>query len=95
MNYNRGCYPRQNPPTIQPRQRAGGYTPNRHLYTDNGKYDTAHTADMNYRLASVYAPYQEWQNIYNGEKALENGTIFAELDKPFYGYKCNKGGCSL
>ncbi|MBR5322325.1 MAG: spore coat associated protein CotJA [Clostridia bacterium] len=50
---------------------------------------------MNYRLAMVYSPYQEWQNIYNGEKALENGTLFAELNKPFAGYKCNKGVCQL
>ncbi len=36
-------------------------------------------------LAMVYVLMQRWQNIYEPDLALERGTIFAELDKPFLG----------
>lgn len=36
-------------------------------------------------LAMVYAPAQTWQNLYEPGKALQQGTLFAELDKPFLG----------
>ena len=36
-------------------------------------------------LAMAYVPMQRWQNIYEPDLALERGTIFAELDKPFLG----------
>ncbi len=96
MNYNRG-YSRRQPM---------GYCSDRDVCgvpynVPRGRMDTRcdeqeNTANaMNYKLAMVYSPIQEWQNIYSGEKALENGTIFAELNKPFYGYKNNKGGCCL
>ena len=95
MNYTRGCYRR---PTLCNMQRSA--PPFNHQMmggccSEKEQYDVAQTAEMNYKLAMVYSPYQEWQNIYNGEKALENGTIFAELDKPFMGYKCNRGICTL
>ena len=35
-------------------------------------------------LAMVYAPMQKWRQIYSPDEALTRGTIFAELDKPFY-----------
>lgn len=48
-------------------------------------------------LAMSYVPWQQWQNVYDGAKGLECGTIFEELKFPF---KCaspvcrNKGcGC--
>lgn len=43
-------------------------------------------------LAMVYSPYQAWQNIYCEQDALMRGTIFEELDKPFYGPACMGGG---
>ena len=39
-------------------------------------------------LAMVYAPLQEYRMIYDPEIALTNGTIFEELDKPFYCGSC-------
>jgi len=36
-------------------------------------------------LAMVYVPVQKWENIYTPSVGLERGTIFKELDKPFYG----------
>jgi len=39
-------------------------------------------------LAMTYMPIQVWRNVYAPCDALQAGTIFAELDLPFYG----KGG---
>lgn len=33
-------------------------------------------------IASV--PVQQWQEVYEEEKAFTNGTLFPELDKPFF-----------
>jgi len=33
-------------------------------------------------LAMVYSPVQYWRDIYDIDRALERGTLFAELDKP-------------
>ena len=49
-------------------------------------------------LAMVYAEKQKWQNIYDTEIALINGTIFEELNLPFNksgcSNSCTRGGCS-
>ena len=95
MNYNKGCYRRPNADSFHRSCPPFDRQIKNSCCHDTDSYDIANTAETNYRLAMVYSPYQEWQNIYCGEKALENGTIFAELDKPFVGYKCGKGGCSL
>ena len=39
-------------------------------------------------LAMAYVPWQQWRDLYEPCKALERGTLFMELDKPFLG----KGG---
>ncbi len=39
----------------------------------------------NISLAMAYVPYQSWQNIYAVDDALNAGTLFADLDKPFLG----------
>ena len=52
--------------------------------------DTDNT-NFNYSLAMVYSPCQEWQNLYCEEEGMMAGTIFKELDKPFYGEKCHGG----
>ena len=36
-------------------------------------------------VAMAYVPYQQFNTVYSAEKALDNGTIFPELDKPFFG----------
>lgn len=33
----------------------------------------------------AFVPWQKWEDIYDMEKALERGTIFCELDKPYLG----------
>lgn len=35
--------------------------------------------------AMSYVPWQKWEDIYCMEEALERGTIFAQLDKPYIG----------
>lgn len=42
-------------------------------------------------LAMMYVPFQRFENTYEPEKALERGTLFQELDMPFYGGKRGKG----
>lgn len=37
------------------------------------------------RVGMAYVPMQRWRDIYEQEKALSRGTIFAELDMPFLG----------
>ena len=41
-------------------------------------------------LAIAYVPWQYWDQTYELEKALQWGTIFPELNKPFSG---KRGGC--
>lgn len=38
-------------------------------------------------LAMAYVPVQEWGDLYAEELALQKGTLFADLDKPFLGGK--------
>jgi hypothetical protein len=41
------------------------------------------------RILHTRTPWQKWQNIYDAEKGFCNGTIFQELNLPFFGV----GGC--
>ncbi len=38
-------------------------------------------------LAMVYAPCQPWRNLYEPDRALTQGTLFADLDLPFLGVR--------
>ncbi len=44
--------------------------------------------EMPYAMA--YVPFQQWQKPYDCEAALERGTIFPCLDKPFIGEEAVK-----
>ena len=46
-----------------------------------------------YPLASVFAPLQEWKNLYDNEIGLDKGTIFEELYLPFLGAETSPNGC--
>lgn len=36
--------------------------------------------------AMAYVPYQQWSNsLHSAERALDAGTLFPVLDKPFFG----------
>ncbi len=43
-------------------------------------------------LAMAYVPRQKWRNAYSPEEALSRGTLFAELDLPFYPPRICGGG---
>lgn len=45
-------------------------------------------------LAMAYVPRQKWRNAYSPEEALSRGTMFAELDLPFYPPRAS-GGAKL
>lgn len=36
-------------------------------------------------VAMSYVPFQQFGTTYSAEKGFDRGTIFPELDKPFYG----------
>ena len=40
---------------------------------------------MQMQVAMAYVPWLEFHTVYEPEKALMVGTIFPELDKPFWG----------
>ena len=96
MNYTRGCY---HQPNMSATNRGKNHPDVRRMPTYprmNGYCGTNdHDNDMNYKLGMVYSPYQEWQNLYPSDKGFTEGTIFMELNKPFEGYKYNKGGSCL
>lgn len=50
---------------------------------------------MNFPLGMVYSPIQEWRDAYDVHTALERGTLFRELDKPWEvaAPSGGKGGC--
>jgi len=41
-------------------------------------------------LGMVYSPNQQWRELYDPHTALAHGTLFKELDLPFYPTPCNK-----
>lgn len=41
-------------------------------------------------VAMAYVPWQCWKDLYDLDKALEIGTIFEELNKPFLGRRCGR-----
>ena len=41
-------------------------------------------------MAIAYVPWQYWNQTYQLDKAMQAGTIFPELDKPFLG---KRGAC--
>ena len=75
MNQNTGCGNYDN------RGRAG---------CENVKVSTPCSISKEKVLAMAYVPWQKWENIYCPDKGFSRGTIFSDLDKPFYG----KGGCN-
>jgi len=55
-----------------------------------GPKRTVNVPDGVRALAMVYGIPQNWRGIDNTECGFNRGTIFNELDKPFYGDKCKR-----
>ena len=45
-------------------------------------------------IAMVYSPVQQWKELYDPHTALQAGTVFKELDLPFYPTSCKRKECS-
>lgn len=58
--------------------------------------EIAGAKESSHPLAMVYGVKQSFEKIYEPDIALEIGTIFEELNKPFYPVGCktkNREGC--
>lgn len=51
-------------------------------------YSTGPVDEM--ALTMAYVPWQQFSETYEPAKALKIGTIFPELDKPFYGRRARR-----
>ena len=89
---NMNCNCDMSEPCVQPRMKEScnmkeacddGCDRNRSLCED----DYSRGRDMLYGipLAMGYVPWQKFECTYEPAQALKAGTIFPELDKPFYG----------
>ena len=56
-------------------------------------FETCTADTRGVHFAMVYSPYQPFCNLYEPEEGLENGTIFRDLNFPFYPTKCKTMGC--
>ncbi|MGN0418142.1 MULTISPECIES: spore coat associated protein CotJA [Anaerostipes] len=56
---------------------------------NHGRWSHRHAGVDSMVVAMQYVPWQHWNQIYCPEEGLRYGTIFPELNKPFYG----KGAC--
>lgn len=43
-------------------------------------------------LGMAYVPWQRWNGAYNANQGIEAGTIFPDLELPFYG---ERGACGM
>lgn len=75
-----GCYQCPKPKYTMP-----GYTCPDDVLSEYGESGSACDAVDVCRVGMTYTPMQRWRDIYEPEKALSRGTIFAELDMPFLG----------
>lgn len=50
---------------------------------DHSKFSDRKLKDL--PLTMAYVPIQQWKDVYSEPDALCRGTLFPELDKPFYG----------
>lgn len=59
-------------------------------YTQNSDNNMSRRCgDMEgFALAMAYVPWQMWNEIYPLNTGLQRGTIFPELDKPFFRGRC-------
>ena len=54
-------------------------------------FEHVYEPDRALPVAMAYVPWQYWNAVYDLEKGLAYGTIFPELNKPFYGRKGMRG----
>lgn len=90
-----GCGCAENNSTVETRRNTNGCGCERNTRDtelENDGYSCEnYNAEFNYTHAMVYPTMQQWQNLYCVDDGFTAGTIFRELDKPFYGPKCHGG----
>ncbi|MGB4466263.1 MAG: spore coat associated protein CotJA [Eubacteriales bacterium] len=69
-----------------------GMDMNRNMHMNDSMVEFTLPNLSEYPLAMVYAPDQIWRNVYSPDEGLSRGTLFAELDKPFYPPRVCGGG---
>lgn len=62
----------------------------RNSYPTQTSCSNKHDPFESFPLAMTYVPMQRFKNVYELDEALQVGTIFPELNKPFMAWK---GGC--
>lgn len=53
------------------------------------RYDRS--SSQEFVVGMAYVPWQYFENVYEPDRALQIGTIFPELNKPFLGRKGARG----
>ncbi len=98
-NYRRPMYTRNKTGSYQGQQCGCGYTPvmdavkedrcDKRNYSDKQDYCDKREEKCidKLPLAMAYVPFQKWKNVYDASAGLQAGTIFQDLELPFYGYK--------
>lgn len=75
-------------PTAYPNYGYTGMTPTRMETGTAQQSNTINPALVS--LAMGFVPFQAWENTYDHQVALQRGTIFPSLDKPFLGWEAWK-----
>ena len=62
------------------------------LGDNDEKCDSISSLPEQMPVAMAYVPFQHWHEPYEDDVALQRGTIFPCLDKPFLGEEAVKNG---
>ncbi len=87
-NRNQSCYGNSS------MNRNTGYAnPQKRCSTSYSALDGPYHSNMNkidqFPIGMAYVPWQEFKDLYDPHQGLCHGTIFKELDYPFYGKRGN------
>lgn len=55
------------------------------MNSKNGEFTPTSSLPEELKTTMAYVPFQEDSSTYEPSEALKRGTLFPDLDKPFYG----------
>lgn len=61
---------------------------NHQTYSSVNQPNCCSHTNTNYSVGMAYVPRQKFMNLYDWETGFSQGTIFADLDKPFMASSC-------
>lgn len=67
----------------------GGPNTNRNMHGHQNQHMNRSVLDGPFPVGMAYVPWQEFKDLYDPYQGLCHGTIFKELDYPFYGKRGN------